>query len=258
MNEFILYRSDGAGNAKNTIYPIAERITNSAELERALRFDHVCAKYKDDRRGEANYVSSDVIPMDCDNDHSEDPDDWKTPEDVKKAFLGVCFGVGFSRNNMKEKNGKAPRPKFHVYFSIEPITDAKQYAALKQLILGCFPWFDGNAVDAARFYFGSPDNGAFIVDGEKTVDEVLPKPIMAGSRNSTLSKKAGRLIKRYGDTDEARRLFENEAAACIPPLEADELRSIWSSAAKYAAREADKAGYIPPAVYNKPSAITSF
>ena len=258
MQQFTLYRTNGAGNAKNTVYPIRAEISDSDALCEALRFDHVCAKYKDDRRSEANYECSDVIPMDCDTDHSEDPAAWKTPEDVKAAFPGVAFGVGYSRNHMKEKHGKPARPKFHVYFPIRPVMDAKQYAALKQQILQRFPWFDGNAVDAARFYFGSADNGAFIFDEKKTVDQVLPKPITAGSRNATLSKAAGRLIKRYGNTDEARKLFDEKAAACIPPLERDELQAIWNSAAKYGAKEAAKPGYVEPETFNAPSDITAF
>lgn len=258
MQQFTLYRTSGAGNAKNTVYPIRAEISDPDALCEALRYDHVCAKYKDDRRSEANYECSDVIPMDCDNDHSEDPAAWKTPEDVKAAFPGVAFGVGYSRNHMKEKHGKPARPKFHVYFPIQPVSDAKQYATLKQQILQRFPWFDGNAVDAARFYFGSADNGAFIIDGKKTVDQVLPKPITSGSRNATLSKAAGRLIKRYGNTDEARMLFDEKAAACIPPLERDELQAIWSSAAKYGAKEAAKPGYVQPETFNAPSDITAF
>ena len=258
MQKFTLYRANSAGNAKNTVYQIKAEISDPDALCDVLQHDHVCAKYKDNRRSEANFECSDVIPMDCDNDHSEDPAEWKSPEDVRAAFPGVAYGVGYSRNHMKEKNGRAPRPKFHVYFPIQPVTDAKQYAALKQQILLRFPWFDGNAVDAARFYFGSTENKAEIVDGKKTVDQVLPKPITAGSRNSTLSKKAGRLIKRYGNTEEARRLFDAEAAACVPPLERDELQAIWDSATKYGAKEAAKPGYVQPDAYNAPSDILTF
>lgn len=258
MVKFTLYRADSAGNAKNTVYPIKAEISDPEALCEALRFDHVCAKYKDNRRSEANFERSDVIPMDCDNDHSDDPAEWKSPEDVKAVFPGVSFGVGYSRNHMKEKNGKAPRPKFHVYFPIMPVTDAKQYAAIKQRILKRFPWFDANAVDAARFYFGSAGNRASIIDGTKTVDQVLPKAITEGSRNTTLSKKAGRLIKRYGDTAEARRLFYEEAAACLPPLDQNELQAIWNSAKKYASTQAKKPGYIPPDEYNGISDIITF
>ena len=45
--------------------------------------------------------------MDCDNDHSENPAAWKAPADVADEFPNAEFYVADSRNNMKEKNGRA-------------------------------------------------------------------------------------------------------------------------------------------------------
>lgn len=45
--------------------------------------------------------------------------------------------------------------------------------------------------------------------------------IMEGSRNSTLSQIAGRIIKRYENTEEAHQKFLSEADRCVPPLEND-------------------------------------
>lgn len=72
--------------------------------------------------------------MDCDNDHSDDPSDWVTPLEVAMAFPGVEFVVVYSRNNMLPKSGKSPRPRFHVYFPIPPITDSAEYTALKSAL----------------------------------------------------------------------------------------------------------------------------
>ena len=91
---------------------------------------------------------------------------------------------------------------------------------MKQQILKCFPWFDANAADAARFYFGS-GNGVDFFPGTVTMDKLLPEIIPEGSRNTTLSHKAGRLIVRYGNIDEAHELFIAEAEKCVPPLEQD-------------------------------------
>lgn len=158
MIEFTLYDANGSGNVKNTVYPTAVRISDTAVLRKATSLDHVCAKYRDNRRSEANFEYADCIMMDCDNDHSEVPADWKTPEAVAAAFPNVCFGVSYSRNHMKEKNGRAPRPKFHVYFPIKQVSDPKRYVTMKRQILERFPWFDHNAADAARFFLGA-DNG---------------------------------------------------------------------------------------------------
>ena len=51
---------------------------------------------------------------------------------------------------MKVKDGKAARPKFHVYFQITETTDAGWYAALKRGIKKRFDFFDGNALDRSE------------------------------------------------------------------------------------------------------------
>ena len=59
-----------------------------------------------------------------------------------------------ARNNMKEKNGKPARPKFHVYFSDKVFTSADEYTQHKQKVCDYFTAFDPNAKDAARFFYG--------------------------------------------------------------------------------------------------------
>lgn len=252
MKDYTLYTSNTTGSQKNLTYPNAIQVTDATSLSVAVQYDHVCAKYTGNRRSKANFEASDCITMDCDNDHSDDPAKWKTPEDVAAAFPGVAFMVAYSRNHMKEKNGKAARPKFHVYFPINIIASAAQYVSMKAQLLRVFPWFDANAKDAARFFFGTPEPQVELHDGTKTVDEFLSKQniIPAGYRNSTLSHTAGRLIKRYGSSDEARKRFMKEAAKCVPPLDSDELQSIWNSAVKFGETIVHEEGYIRPEDYN--------
>ena len=71
--------------------------------------------------------------------------------------------------------------------------------------------------------------------------------IAQGSRNSTMSHIAGRLIKRYGNTDEAHELFLKAAEKCNPPLSDSELSKIWSSVGKFGTKVSSQEGYIPPA-----------
>ena len=94
--------------------------------------------------------------MDCDNDHSDNPDDWKTPDDTEAVFPGVQKAIQYSRNHMREKNGKAPRPKFHILFLIDPVTDPETYAAVKRRVHEIFrnliamPWMRHGAFWAPR------------------------------------------------------------------------------------------------------------
>lgn len=248
MTPFTIYTANTTGAQQNTVYPNEVTVDNLSALEQAMRRDHVCAKYTGNVRGVANFQYADCIPMDCDNDHSDNPDDWKSPEDVKKAFPGVAFAVSFSRNHMKKKKGKAARPKFHCYFPIKRISSVEQYVAMKKQIQKKFPEFDANALDAGRFLFGVEDPQIMYFKGKKTVDKLF---ILAGGRNGTLHKKACQLIKRYGEA-EAKAYFDAEAAKCVPPLEQQELDAICSSAQKYGREMSSAEGYIPPEQFSAP------
>jgi len=261
MIEFTLYTADCRGNLSNTVYPNRAVITDEKSLLNAIKFDHVTAEYKDNYRKNANFIKADNVVLDCDNDHSDDPKDWVTSVDVSNAFMDVPFAVTYSRNHMKQKGNKSPRPRFHVYFRIPEITDTDEYARLKQEIVSVFPYFDTNALDSARLIFGTDNTEVEFYDGDKSITEFLEdvafmnwddeqEEIPEGQRNNAMSQYAGRIIKRYGNTDEAYDLFLKKAEKCNPPLEETELKIIWSSAVNFWGKVASQEDYIPPEAYN--------
>ena len=115
---FTLYRSDSLGRASNCMYPHAVEVTDADSLTAAVSFDYVAVEYKNGYRNNANFIKTNCLMLDCDNDHSEDPAAWITPQVLADSLLGVAFAVHYSRSNGKVKNGKAARPKFHVFFPI--------------------------------------------------------------------------------------------------------------------------------------------
>ncbi len=261
----ILQTANVTADAQNCVYPNRKEITSGDELKEAVRFDHVCGEFTKNYRNISNFLKSNVIVMDCDNDHSDDPADWITFEKLEELFDSVSYAAVPSRNHMKEKDGKAARPKFHVYFPIEEITDADKYAAIKRAIHKAFPFFDGNALDAARFIFGSDAGEVVWHEGWVNIDEEVGLepddadagtgysggPILQGTRNKTLSHFAGRALKRFGETDKAKQVFLDEAAKCDPPMEEDELKTIWYSALKfYRTKVKTQPGYVEPDEYN--------
>ena len=129
--ELLIFTANQTGNKKNCYYPNRVVAKNAAELQKAVMMDHVCAEYRNDYRSNANFMQSVVVVMDCDNDHSELLGDWMTPDKLEALLPTVAFAIAPSRNNMKEKDGKPARPRFHVYFFIHAITDSSKYAALK-------------------------------------------------------------------------------------------------------------------------------
>lgn len=249
------------GNQKNCLYPNENVITSEDELKEVVKLDHVCAEYKNNYRSADNFLKSNVIVMDCDNDHTENPDEWITPEALNELIPDVSYAIAPSRHNLLSKDGKAARPKFHVYFSIEEISDAEMYVAIKRAIHAQFPFFDDNALDAARFIYGADAGDVIWHEGWLTIDEILenvPAPtntgysnsIPEGRRNNTLSRFAGRVVKRYGSTDKAHEIFLEEAKKCEPPMDDEELTAIWNSAIKFARKVQGQDGYVPPDDYN--------
>ena len=154
MKPITLFTAGCRENRFNTHYPSRQTIASADDLKAAARFDHVFAEYRDDHRAIEDFICSDCLPFDCDNDHSDEASEWKTAADVAAAFPGVPFYVVYSRHHMKWKGKYSPRPRFHVLFPIDPITDSNAYGSLKQSVLRFFPYFDTNAKDAARFFFG--------------------------------------------------------------------------------------------------------
>ena len=259
--QMTIYDAATVGSRSNCVYPNPVTVTDADTMRQAAAFDHVCAAYKQNYRSVDNFLKADCLPMDCDNDHSDDPDDWLTPFDVAMDFPGVGMIFVYSKSHMKQKGKRGPRPRFHVYFICTETTNSEIYSSWKDRLIADYPYFDDGAKDSARFLFGVKNAAVEVYDGEITIDEFLADSfaewdaaqgqIPEGSRNKTMSHYAGRVIKRLGNTEEAHKQFLKEAEKCSPPLDDAELAGIWGSAVKFGAKVAAQEGYIPPEQYNQ-------
>ena len=261
MINFTVYSADCVGNSGNCLYPNKNVVTDKESFIAATKMDHVTAKYKGNYRSKDNFESSDCIPLDCDNDHSENPEDWLTPFDIALSIPGVVFAASYSRHHNLPKGDKSARPRFHVFFPIPKVTDGEEYAAMKRKIADAFPYYDTNALDSARFLYGNDSDEVELYEGDKTILDYLEEDDFAdfdasleqvpeGQRNSTMNHIAGKIIKRYGNTEEAYQIFLKKAELCNPPLPESELGVIWRSASKFGKKVSNQEGYIPPEQYN--------
>ena len=266
---FTLFCANCTGMESNCNYPNPIEITDIDTLRTAAARDYVVARFRNNYRNTANFVSANCLCKDCDNDHSDNPDDWVTPEDVRRAFPDVPLAIHYSRNHMKSKRGKAPRPKFHCILLTAEVTDHEEYKRLAKQAHKVFPYFDTRAEDAAHFFFGTQDARVELYPGSITLNECLEmyypdadseafwdldnpytETIPEGSRNSTMSRFAGRVLKRFGDTEEAYKAFMDRAAKCDPPLDDTELKTIWRSAQGFFQRISKEESYVPPEQWN--------
>ena len=266
---FTLYSANCTGMESNCNYPNPVEVNGIDTLRTAVSRDYVVAKFKNSYRNTANFMSANCLCKDCDNDHSDNPQDWVTPEDVRQAFPDVPLAVHYSRNHMKPKRGKAPRPKFHCVLLIDEVTDHEEYKRLAKLAHEVFPYFDTRAEDAAHFFFGTQNPQVEYWPGTITLNECIDmyhpdadedafwnleethdSTIPEGSRNATMSRFAGCVLKRFGDTEEAHQAFLQRAEKCVPPLEDAELATIWRSAQSFYQRISQDENYVPPEKWN--------
>ena len=265
--KFHIYSSNQREKQFNTLYDREFEISkdNISSLIQAFSNDYVCARYKNNSRKIDNFMYSDCLAMDIDNDHSDNTDDWITPEKISVFFYDVQFAVHYSRNNMKEKNGKSPRPKFHALFPINIVDNASEYAEMKRKIYNMLPYFDRNALDAGRFFYGTANPEVQFFDGFMTIDKFINNHpaqkqqlniIPQGRRNNTMHDIACKLLTKYGNISNAYNLFIEHSRLCQPPLPDDELQKIWSGAAKfYNQRVVTDENYIPPEIFNLKSSL---
>lgn len=261
-----VYHSDSCGNAKNCTYPHVSTGSTENELKQLFRYDHALIRFKNNYRCIENFLEAAVVVLDNDNDHSDDPSDWVSIEDIPMLIPDVSCVIATSRNHNKQKGNKSKRPRYHVFFPIDPITDPKEYSQLTQRIHTRYPFFDAKALDPGRFFFGNPDTKVYIFPGSSSIDcfleeqtykdafAVMGETIMEGSRNSTISHAAGKILKRWGDTPKAYEKFMEVIAQCSPPLPESEVNSTWKSAVRFFHEKVKKQpGYIPAAEYNAPA-----
>ena len=275
--QITLFTANCTGVKTNCIYPNKVVAESKAEMVEAIKRDHVCAKYTNNYRSNDNFEEAVGIFMDNDNDHSENPADWLTAEKLSELLCDVDHVIAPSRHNMLPKDNKSARPRQHIYFPTSVFTDRKKYEELKAAIQRMYPFFDDNAKDAARFFFGSACSEDELIwnEGWMTIDEAVDEealvpnsdededfgapassgPILEGSRNNTMSHFAGRILKKLGVCDKAKEAYKERARKCEPPLSEEELETIWNSAVKFYEKVASQEGYIAPDQYNDEFAI---
>lgn len=156
-----------------TNYPNVRKVSSIQELAECLRFDHVAGIFRNNYRAEENLISVNCFIMDMDND-SDNPAEWKTPEYIREKLHGVEFSICYSRNHMKQKKNKSPRPRFHIYLPFtRELSDPREICRYKEKILSVIPELDVCAKDAVRLIFGVENPEILHFDGDKDILEFL-------------------------------------------------------------------------------------
>ena len=248
------FSSNKKEEPQNTFYPNRNEIDTKEKIDPSIfAHDYVGGEFKDHTRSGLNFVKTDCLLIDIDNDHSENPSEWFDKDDVENVLKGVPHVIHYSRNHMADKqvkkdNGtiviKPRRPKMHILIAINETDKKEEYDKLINRLEKYLPIIDKKAKDVAHFFFGTDNPKVEVIDGHMPLNELLDEldfdnydsgddEIPEGERNGTMHRYAVKVLKRYGDTDEAKTLFDEKASHCNPLLEDFELKSIWTSATRF-------------------------
>lgn len=181
---FQLSTSKVQGVKGNSSYPFIKTIKDIDSFKKATSYDHTVGRFKDNTRSKKGFLSADVICMDVDNDNKlypeqwDNPDDWMTTQKFEEYFADYSFVLSTSKSHKQEKEGRSKRHRFHAYFPLgHEITTKEEYEEVVQYLVKLFvrndgvSYFDTNATDCARFFFGHkglrdivPNSGVSILE----------------------------------------------------------------------------------------------
>lgn len=206
LTTFKMFTADCAGNVQNNVYRNPVTITNAEELAKACRKDHVCVSFENFHRSNNNYIRGYAFAADCDNDFTEDPSEWITPETVAARLPGVAFYAVKSRNCDKVKHPgepgeKSARPRYHYYFPLlVPVEGYTNARSLSESFLYMFPMFDDDGTKPAQFFFGHAEPVAEYHPGELDILQYIREnPIEMDPEPEVDTEPAARTVAPVSD-----------------------------------------------------------
>lgn len=188
----------------NTKYENEVQIRSAPSLEKALQYDNMTSKMRDNKRDTNNFIETDCIMIDIDNTHSNDPEEWLTSDAIEE-LLPVNYYIVQSRNYMKQKvNSKGvileAREKWHIYLPLnETIKAITDYERIINNIICLCPYIDVGAIDSARFFYGIKQPKVKAVSNGVFIDDYIKELIKSNSFNSIKEERVNSFINKYTD-----------------------------------------------------------
>lgn len=140
------------GNNNTNFYPI--ELSSIDELcETIQKSNYSQSIFNDNYRNLKNFISTDLIALDVDN---EGPNDNFTIEQAAEQFKDYQHIIATSRSHRKDKNGKVADRFRVILFLDKTVTSAKDFTATWHSIYKFYPAIDTACKDASRYFYPSP------------------------------------------------------------------------------------------------------
>ena len=199
MTDFTLVlfasRATTPGAEKNTAFSVEPTHITETNAGEFFKLDHAPILFKGGYRKSENFEYASCIVFDIDNSHSDNPDDWITPDKLacRLQSLGINYWIAASRNHLLSKGDKAPRPKFHVYLPLSvPLRNSDKFVHFCKWCIETFG-ADPKVKSKAQQIFGYGDNPNAFVDGwgdGRYVDKVLTDDDLADAVSPAKERKS--------------------------------------------------------------------
>ena len=111
-----LYAADVTGVASNCLYLHRHEIDTPEKLAEVVAYDTVCGHFRNDYRNGDNFLGCDCVMLDCDNDHSDAPEEWIAQESIDEVLRDVSYAI----THMFPKGNKTAIQMFHITFRLLP------------------------------------------------------------------------------------------------------------------------------------------
>ena len=125
-SQMTVYYANCTEKPTNCRYPNKIDIVDEATAKECFSRDYVCCEFKKHYRSNANFIKSNCIAVDIDNNHSDNPENWITADYISQKLTDVTFAIHYSRNHMKAKGSKTARPRFHIIISTKEIINSEE------------------------------------------------------------------------------------------------------------------------------------
>lgn len=166
------------GGRTNTSFSTTPTEITEGNAAEVFRYDHTPISFKNGCCLGANFEYATAIVFDIDNSHSDNPADWVHQDEITSRLkkLGFNYWIVASRNHQLPKDGKTPRPKFHVYLPLSvSLNDSDKFVRFCQWCIKTFG-ADSKVKSKAQKLFGYGDNSNAFVEfwrQGRCVDEIL-------------------------------------------------------------------------------------
>jgi len=180
------------GMLKNTSFSTTPTEITEANASEFFRHDHSPIQFANGHSKGENFELATAIPFDVDNSHSDNSDDWIGADEMYELLqqFGINCYIVSSRNHLISKDGKTPRPKYHVYLPLaEPLSDSDKFVLYCRWCIETFH-ADPKVSLKSQKIFGYGDNPHSFVESwleGHYIDEVLTDDVLAAVGQLPLS-----------------------------------------------------------------------